>query len=118
MTLISCNIERLADKTPGGVLGDLMRETYPGAWKGSIDFTVQPAWWHSNALECQLWENDGSGIGIRTRTNCHKTVCSTAERLSYYPTYGQQIFDTDLNKMVICLCPETKKWVDFNGVEV
>lgn len=118
VTLISFNIERLADKTPGGVLGDLMRETYPGAWKGSIDFTVQPAWWHCNALDCQLWENDGSGIGIRTRNNCHKTVCSTAERLSYYPTYGQQIFDTDLNKMVICLCPETKKWVDFNGVEV
>jgi hypothetical protein len=30
---------------------------------------------------------------------------------------GQQIFDTDLNKMLICTDPATKKWVDFNGNE-
>lgn len=48
----------------------------------------------------------------------HKTVCSTAERESYYPTLGQQIFDTDLNKMLVCIDPENKKWVDMNGVTI
>lgn len=115
VTLISFNMERVEKQTPGGKLGDLMREVHPGTWRGNIDFTLQPAWCHRNAVDCQLWENDGSGIGIKTRNNCHKTVCSTTERLSYYPTYGQQVFDTDLNKMLICIAPEQKKWVDFHG---
>ena len=108
-------MERIAEQTPGGVLGDLMREVHPGTWKGNIDFTLQPAWCHTNTTDAQLWENDGSGVGIKTRNNCHKTICDTKERLSYYPTYGQQIFDTDLNKMVICVDPANKKWVDLNG---
>lgn len=115
VTLISFNVERVASQTPGGVLGDAMREVVPGLWKGNIDFTAQPAWCHTNALDFKIWENDGSGIGIKTRNNCHKTVCGTKERHSYYPTYGQQIFDTDLQKMLICIDPENKKWVDFNG---
>ncbi len=115
VTLISFNIERVEKQTPGGKLGDLMREEIPGTWKGNIDFTAQCAWNSTNSKDFQLWENDGSGSGIKTRNNCHKTVCTTAERLSYYPTLGQQIFDTDLNKMVICIDPQQKKWVDFNG---
>ena len=63
-------------------------------------------------------ENDGSGTGFKTRNNCHKLICSAKERNGYYPTYGQQIFDTDLNKMLICTDPENKKWVDYNGNEV
>lgn len=118
VTFISFNIERVEKQTPGGKLGDLMREVYPGTWKGNIDFTAQPAWCATNSVDFQIWENDGSGSGIRTRNNCHKQMCTTAERLSYYPTFGQQIFDTDLNKMLICTDPEKKKWVDFNGLEV
>ena len=113
--MIGFHMERIAAQTPGGVLGDLMREVHPGTWKGNIDFTLQPAWCHTNTTDAQIWENDCSGSGIKTRNNCHKTVCDTEERLSYYPTYGQQIFDTDLNKMVICIDPANKKWVDFNG---
>ena len=111
-------MERIAKQTPGGKLGDLMREVHPGTWKGNIDFTVQTAWNNLNTVDFKLWESDGSGVGIKARNNCHKQVCSTEERLSYYPMYGQQIFDTDLNKMVICIDPENKKWVDFNGEEV
>jgi hypothetical protein len=48
----------------------------------------------------------------------HKTVCGTEERLSYYPSLGQQIFDTDLNKLLICVDADNKKWVDANGCEV
>lgn len=40
------------------------------------------------------------------------------ERLRYYPQYGEQIFDLTLGKMVLCIDPEKRKWVDFNGGEV
>lgn len=118
ITMISFNIERLADKTPGGKLGDVMREVRPGLWKGNIGFTAQPAWCHTNAPDFKLWENDGSGRGIVTRNNCHKAVCTTAERLSYYPTYGQRLFDSDLGKLLICTDPENKVWVDSMGNRV
>lgn len=115
VTMISYNIERIAAQCPGGVLGDVMREVHPGTWKGNIDFTAQLAWCCTNEKHFQMWENDGSGTGFKTRNNCHKHLCSTEERLSYYPMYGQQIFDTDLNKMLICVDPSSKKWVDLNG---
>lgn len=118
VSLISFNMERVERQTPGGKLGDLMRETFPGTWCGTIDFTLQPEWNALNSVDCQIWENDGSGNGIKTRNSCHKTVCTTEERLGYYPTYGQQIFDIDLNKMVICVEPSSKKWVDFMGETV
>lgn len=118
VSLINFNMERVERQTPGGKLGDLMRETFPGTWCGTIDFTLQPAWCALNSVDCQIWENDGSGNGIKTRNGCHKTVCTTKERLSYYPALGQQIFDTDLNKMVICVEPSSKKWVDFMGEPV
>ena len=118
VTMISFNLEYIANQSPGKTHGHRMKEVYPGTWKGNIDFTIQPAWCHLNAEDFQLWENDGSGTGIKTRNNCHNQICTSAERLSYYPTYGQQIFDTDLNKMVICIDPASKKWVDFYGNEV
>ena len=101
ITMINFNIERVAKQTPGGILGDAMREVYPGTWCGKIEFTAQPAWSCINTEDFKIWENDGSGSKIVTRNSMHKTVCSTAERESYYPTLGQQIFDTDLNKMLI-----------------
>ena len=54
---------------------------------------------------------------MRTRNVCHKAVCGALERLSYYPSLGQQVFDTDLNKMLVCVDPDLKKWVDFDGRE-
>ncbi|MBR3999042.1 MAG: hypothetical protein IKI93_11950, partial [Clostridia bacterium] len=81
----------------------------------NIDFTLQPAWHHLNDPTAQLWENDGSGMGIRTRNLTHKSACTTEERLSYTPTYMQQVFDTDLGKLLICVDPAEKKWVDAMG---
>ena len=115
VTMISFNIEHIAEQSPGKIHKDRMKEVYPGTWKGNIDFTAQPAWNHLNVVDIQLWENDGSGTGFKTRNNCHKLICSTEERLSYYPTFAQQIFDTDLNKLVICVDVKNKKWVDSNG---
>ncbi len=118
IALISFNIERVAKQTPGRELGDLMKEEIPGTWCGSIDFTAQTAWGALNSQDFKIWESDGSGKRIKTRNNCHKTVCRTEERNSYYPTLGQQIFDTDLNKMVVCIDPDKKLWVDFMGNKV
>lgn len=118
ISLINFNIERLASKTPGGKLGDAMKEELPGSWCGKIEFTAQKAWCEINSVNFKLWESDGSGCRIQTRNSCHKTICSTAERNTYYPMFGQQIFDTDLQKMVICVDPDQKTWVDFNGAPV
>lgn len=117
VTMISFNMERVEAQTPGGRLGDLMKEVYPGTWRGNITFTLQPAWCALNSVDCRIWENDGSGKGIKTVNSAHKTVCTTKERLSYYPMYAEQIFDTDLNKMLLCIDPEERRWVDFNGQE-
>ena len=117
VTMISFNIERLASQTPGGKLGDAMRELNPGAFCGRIEYTLQPDWNHTNEPDFKLFEN-GSGIGFRTINMTHKTVCTSAERLSYYPSLGQQIFDTDLNKLLICIDADNKKWVDANGCAV
>jgi hypothetical protein len=113
--LIGFNIERVATQTPGGKLGDLMREEIPGTWCGRIEYTAQPKWCALNDAAFKLWENDGSGSKIKTINSCHKNVCSTEERLSYFPSLGQQIYDTDLNKMLICIDPYQKTWVDFFG---
>ena len=114
VSMFSFNIERLAAQTPGGALGDAMRELHPGAFCGRIEYTLQPAWNHTNEANFKLFEN-GSGIGFRAINMVHKTVCGTSERLSYYPSLGQQIFDTDLNKLLICIDADNKKWVDANG---
>ena len=116
VSMISFNIERMAHQTPGGKLGDVMREVHPGSYCGRIDFTWQPDWNAINSVDCQIWETDGSGKGFRTTNLTHKTVCTSVERLSYGPTLGQQVFDTDLNKLLTCIDIKAKKWVDANGV--
>lgn len=118
ITMIGFNIERVAKQTPGGKLGDLMKEEVPGSWCGKIEYTAQPTWCSINDVGFQLWENDGSGSRIKTVNSCHKTVCSTAERNSYYPSLGQQIYDTDLNKVVFCIDAHNKIWVDSLGNKV
>ena len=42
VTMVSFNFERVAVRVPGKKLGDLMRETRPGTWRGQIGFTTQP----------------------------------------------------------------------------
>lgn len=118
VTMISFNCERVAEHTPGKKLGDLMREVRPGTWRGNISFTRQPRWNDINSVDEPIWQEDGSGSGFVTRNNAHRPVCGTKERLSYYPQLGQQIFDTDIGKLVICIDPKTRKWVDAMGNEV
>jgi len=118
VNFINFNIERVERQCPGRKLGDLMKEEIPGSWCGTIQFTAQTAWCDINKEDFKIWESDGSGCKIRTVNSCHKTICTTKERLSYYPPLGQEIFDTDLNKKVICINPDEKTWVDCMGNRV
>lgn len=115
VTMISFNCERVAEHVPGKKLGDLMREVKPGTWRGNIAFTRQPKWHAINSVDEPIWAEDGSGIGFVTRNNAHKPACGTAERLSYYPQYMQQVYDTDLNKLLICTDPAKRVWRDAMG---
>jgi hypothetical protein len=65
-----------------------------------------------------LWEEDGSGTGFTTRNLAHKAVGNSEERRKYYPQFGQQYFDTDLGKLLICTDPAKRKWVDAMGKPV
>ena len=115
VTMISFNCERVAEHVPGRKLGDLMREVKPGTWRGNISFTSQPKWHAVNSVDEPIWAEDGSGVGFITRNNAHKSACGTAERLSYYPQYMQQVYDTDLNKLLICTDPAKRMWRDAMG---
>ena len=116
VTMVGMNFERVPGYTIGGKVGDNMRETRPGTWRGHIEYTMQPAWHATNGVHQALWEEDGSGSGFDTRNLAHKKVGTSAERRSYYPQLGQQYFDTDLGKLLICTDPAKRRWVDAMGV--
>ena len=113
--MISFNCERVVGHTPGGKVGDDMREIRPGTWRGRIEFTRQPAWNAVNSVDLPLWAEDGSGRGFRTVNIAHKPACGSAERRSYYPQFMQQVFDTDLGKLLICTDPARREWRDAMG---
>lgn len=115
VTMISFNCERVAEHAPGKKLGSLMRETRPGTWRGNIGFTRQPKWNAINSVDEPIWADDGSGSGFVTRNNAHRPACGTAERLSYCPQYMQQVYDTDLQKLLICTDPVKRIWRDALG---
>ena len=115
VTMVGFNFERVTDMVIGGKTGDAMRETMPGTWRGHIEYTFQPAWHATNSVCHPLWEPDGSGSGFETRNLGHKRVGTTAERLSYFPFLGQQFFDTDLGKFLVCTDPVQRLWVDALG---
>ena len=66
----------------------------------------------------QAWASDGSGSRFETRNLTHKKVGTSAERRRYYPHLGQEFFDTDLGKLLICTDPAKRKWVDAMGCAV
>lgn len=91
------------------------REVVPGSWCGNITFAVNTkSLSKENVVDVQYWEK-GSGHRFKTRNSAHALGGTTAERLSYVPTYVQTYFDTDLNKMVVF---NGEQWVDYNGNKV
>lgn len=115
VTMVGFNFERIPGKVIGGRLGNLMRETHPGTWRGHIEYTYQPAWHATNSVGDPVWEPDGSGCGFETRNLAHRLAGPAAERLSYAPHFGQQFFDTDLGRLLVCTDPAKRLWVDALG---
>ena len=112
ITLIDFNFERYAPQTPGGVLGESAMEIKPGTFHGEITYTTQRA--GSNVGDIPFWKN-GHGTRFITRNSAHRRACDTTTRNSYAPNYLQRIWDTTLNKEVICTNTATKEWRDTAG---
>ena len=60
-------------------------------------------------------EASGGIPGFETRNLAHKLAGTSEERRKYYPQFGQQYFDIDLGKLLICTDPAKRKWVDAMG---
>ena len=91
------------------------REVVPGSWCGNITFAANTnPLSKGNAVDIQFWEK-GSGHRFKTRNSAHALAGTTAERLTYVPTFVQTYYDTDLNKLVIF---NGEAWVDANGNKV
>lgn len=112
ISFVDFNVERIADYTPGGELGDYATEQYPGVFKGEINYTIQDEFGgHGNSVDVPFWAT-GSGNGMVSRNQAQLQACDTATRLTYAPNYMQKIYDTTLNKLVIY---NGSAWVDTNG---
>lgn len=91
------------------------REVVPGTWCGNITFAANAKpLSKENVVDLQFWEK-GSGHRFKTRNSAHAVAGTTAERLTYVPTYVQTYYDTDLCKMLVY---NGEAWVDMNGNKV
>lgn len=114
ITFIDFNVERIAEYTPGGELGNYAVEQTPGIFRGEIQYTIQDEYGgHGNTVSIPFWAN-GSGRGVKSRNQAQLQACDSVTRKSYAANYMQQIYDTTLNKMLIF---DGSKWVDMNGIE-
>jgi len=89
--------------------GNLAREERPGDYIGRIDYVMNGGFHTKNDPTAPFWA-EGSGIGFTSVNNAHKTVCTTAERLSYAPNIGQEVYDTDLEKKFLYT---GSRWVEL-----
>ena len=113
--MISHTMEFRETENPTGKPVLPARETVPGTWCGNITFAANTnPLSKGNAVDILFWEK-GSGHRFKTRNSAHAMAGTTAERLTYTPTFVQTYFDTDLNKLVIF---NGEDWVDANGNKV
>ena len=111
VTFIDFNIERLSTDA----IVDLATELNPGSWRGSIDYSFQASYGGvGNTTDRAFWAA-GSGFGVRSRNQAQLQAAPTNVRNSYAPNYYQQLYDTTLNKLAICVDPANKVWVDAAG---
>ena len=94
--------------------GHLATETVPGQYNGVINYTVNRGGYTLPNVYDRFWA-EGSGINFKSANNTHKQVCTSSERQEYAPNLGQTLFDTTLNKQLICVDPYGKVWVDAMG---
>lgn len=115
ISLIDFNLEWLDSYAALG--GSYATEDYPGTTRGQINYTIQSSYGGSgNSSTIPFWA-DGCGMNMRSINDAQKRFVTTAERRSYAPNYLQKVFDTDLQKIVWCIDPKRRKWVDANGTE-
>ena len=114
ISLIDFNLERIAEFTPGGVLGELASELVPGTFHGDISYTIHKGAQGVNKQDEKFWK-DGHGQRFISRNSTHKQACSTTERNTYAANYMQHVWDTTLNKEVICVDTANKTWKDTEG---
>lgn len=89
--------------TPGHKLGDKAK-VYGGQWGGHITYTLGGAGYYgvSNTVEKAFWEY-GHGKEFETRNMMQRQYCTTTERQKWSPNYLQRVFDTTLNKLLMCV---------------
>lgn len=116
--ILGLNIERKEGNTPGGELGEYAYEINPGSWYGEITYTIATGKTTKNDYDTPFWK-DGNGHGFKTKNLLHLQACDTETRKKYKPNFMQKIFDTTLNKEVICVDEtESGRWVDVLGNDV
>lgn len=109
--MIAFSIERNAQNTPGGVLGNYAMEQTQGSFRGRIDYTQGQS---SNSTTARFWEY-GHGHNMTTRNMAHAVSGSTSVRNGYAPNYMQRFYDETLGKEVICVNEQSKTWKDGAG---
>lgn len=109
--MIAFSIERNANNTPGGVLGNYATERVQGSSRGRIDYTQGQA---SNSTTARFWEY-GHGHNMTTRNMAHAASGATSVRNGYNPNYMQRFYDETLGKEVICVNEQNKTWKDGAG---
>lgn len=92
--------------------GHYSTEENAGDYVGHIDYVANEGFHNENSVSIPFWA-EGSGINFETVNNTHKKVCTSAERRSYAPHIGQEVFDTDVNKKLTYIKPGI--WVDAFG---
>ena len=115
--IIALNIERKSGIVPGGGdVGDLAKEVTPGSFYGEVSYTINrnDSASEYNSVSQPFW-TDGHGHGMKTTNLIHLSACDTETRLSYKPNFMEQIYDTTLNKAVICIDESVPTWVDMMG---
>lgn len=112
ITFIDFNMERYASATPGGALGDLAKEATPGAFYGTINYTLGQ--WAENRVDMPFWES-GHGHNFVSRNDAQALAGTSAVRRTYAPNYMQAFYDTTVNKMLWCINPANKTWIDAQG---
>jgi hypothetical protein len=110
INLIDFCIERYASATPGGVLGNLAKESKNGMFSGDISFTVMDDS-ATNVVNIPFFEK-GNGKNFKVRNSIHALSGTTKLRESYAANQGQTYYDTDLKCLMYYLNDE---WIEIAG---
>ena len=93
-------------------------EKVPGQWTGTFDYSImsrgEDGYVLTNSPKKKFWAA-GHGLNLRTKDNTQKQICSSEERRTYEPNFLQVIYDTTLQKLLICIDPVNKKWQVVEG---